>query len=478
MIRDNVAGALLRLVIPMIPGTLSIVLFNLADTYFVGQLGADPLAAMSFSFPVVLISGGLSMGLGVGTASYVSHALGRQDIEEARVLTSRAYLLAFSMVVILSAIGLATIEPLFRAMGATNEVLPMIRTYMTIWFVGLPFVILPMIGMNVLQATGDTKIPGAVLTLSVALNIGLDPLLIFGIGPFPEMGIAGAALATVISRASSFVIVAYVIARRERLFTIRITPVRELFITWGRILSIGVPAAAANILLPISMGVITRLVSVFGTDAVAGFGAATRIESFALVFTLAVSMIITPFVGQNQGAGNTSRVRKSHQVASLFSIGWGVMVLVVFLAAAGPIAELFNEDPEVVRVGALYLTTVALSYGFLGIVNITAAAFNGLKKPLAAAAVAGVRLFVLLIPLAYVGRSLFGLAGIFWGVAVGNVVAGVIAFFWFSRDRRRYAQPAGDGQDAAREQEGVGSASPEIPQPIAARGARSPEPGS
>jgi Na+-driven multidrug efflux pump len=251
-----------------------------------------------------------------------------------------------------------------------------------------------------------------------------------------------------------------------------------LFITWGRILSIGVPAAAANILLPISMGVITRLVSVFGTDAVAGFGAATRIESFALVFTLAVSMIITPFVGQNQGAGNTSRVRKSHQVASLFSIGWGVMVLVVFLAAAGPIAELFNEDPEVVRVGALYLTTVALSYGFLGIVNITAAAFNGLKKPLAAAAVAGVRLFVLLIPLAYVGRSLFGLAGIFWGVAVGNVVAGVIAFFWFSRDRRRYAQPAGDGQDAAREQEGVGSASPEIPQPMAARGARSPEPGS
>ncbi|MFP4643330.1 MAG: MATE family efflux transporter [Spirochaetales bacterium] len=440
MLNDNVAGALFRLVLPMIPGTLSIVLFNVTDTYFVGQLGADPLAAMSFSFPVVLVSGGLAMGLGIGTSTYIANALGRNDRAEAGRLSTQSHLLAFGVVLVLAVAGLLGIRPLFTAMGATAETLPLVRDYMTIWFIGLPFVILPMIGMNVLQATGDTKIPGMVLTLSVMLNIALDPLLIFGLGPIPSMGISGAALATVIGRASSFAIVATVIVRRERLFRLDIGPLFSLLRAWARILFVGIPAAAANILLPISMGVITRFVSEFGTNAVAGFGAATRIESFALVFTLALSMILTPFVGQNHGAGNERRVIQAHRSASLFSIAWGAMVMIVFYAAAHPVARAFNDTAEVVDVTARYLTIVAASYGFLGIVNLTAAAFNGLKKPMSAAGIAALRLFVLLIPLAYVGRELFGLNGVFWGVAAGNVLAGVAGIVWFFLQRRSVAQ--------------------------------------
>jgi putative MATE family efflux protein len=442
MLHDNITGALFRLVLPMIPGTLSIVLFNLADTYFVGRLGADPLAAMSFSFPVVLISGGLAMGLGIGTSTYVSHALGRDNRAEAARLASQAHLLAFALVTLLAITGLLTIGPLFTAMGATSKVLPMIRTYMTIWFIGLPFVILPMVGMNVLQATGDTKIPGTVLTLSVILNIILDPLLIFGLGPFPHMGIAGAALATVIGRASSFFIVGAVLLRREKILTLKIGSLPYVLRSWGKILYIGIPAAAANILLPISIGVITRFVSQFGTNAVAGFGAASRIESFALVFTLATSMIVTPFVGINHGAGNEHRVLLVHRVSALFSMAWGLMVLIVFLAAARPIASAFNDNPEVVRVTALYLRIVALSYGFLGIVNLTAAAFNGLKRPFQAAGVAALRLFILLIPLAFIGRELYGLIGLFGGVALGNVLSGTLGFLWFIRSRQPYLNTA------------------------------------
>ena len=221
------------------------------------------------------------------------------------------------------------------------------------------------------------------------------------------------------------------------MYTRRLGTVREILRSWGEILFVGIPAAAANILLPISMGVITRLVSEFGTNAVAGFGAATRVESFALVFTLALSMILTPFVGRNHGAGKEARVAQGHRVSALFSLTWGVMVLVVFLAAAGPVASAFNENPEVVQVTRQYLRIVALSYGFLGMVNLTAAAFNGLKMPFSAAAVAAIRLFALLIPLAYVGRELFALPGLFWGVAIGNVLAGAIGFAWFQLSRRR-----------------------------------------
>jgi putative MATE family efflux protein len=437
MVHDPVAPALFRLVLPMIPGTLSIVLFNLADTYFVGRLGADQLAAMSFSFPVVLISGGLAMGLGIGTSALASRLLGQADRTSAAQVATRSHLLAALIATALSVTGIFTIDALFTAMGATASTLPMIREYMMIWYVGLPFVILPMIGMNVLQATGDTRTPGLVLTLAVILNIVLDPLLIFGLGPFPRMGIGGAALATVIGRASSLIIVGWAIARRERLLTPVVGPLRELGRTWGRILFIGVPAAAANILLPISMGVITRLVSRFGTEAVAGFGAATRIESFALVFTLALSMIVTPFIGRNQGAGRTDRIRDGFRVSTLFSFAWGAIVLLVFLSAARPIAFAFNDDPEVVRGTARYLRIVAFSYGFLGIVNLAAAAFNGLQQPITAAAVAATRLFALLIPLAWIGRELGGLSGLFWGVAVGNVLAGVVAYAWFAGRSRR-----------------------------------------
>ncbi len=436
MLNDRIPHALFRLVLPMIPGTLSIVLLNLADTYFVGRLGADPLAAMSFSFPVVLISGGLAMGLGIGTSTYVSHALGRQHREEAARLATQAHLLAFGIVSLLALAGLLLLTPLFSAMGATETTMPLIRTYMTIWFIGLPFVILPMVGMNVLQATGDTKIPGFVLTMSVILNIILDPVLIFGVGPIPHMGIAGAALATVIGRASSFFIVGSVLLFRERLITRAIGSFRYVLRSWGRILYVGIPAAAANILLPISMGVLTRLVSAFGTDAVAGFGAATRVESFALVFTLALSMIVTPFVGQNHGAGNQGRVQRTHKVAFLFSLAWGGVVLLVFLLAAFPVARVFNDDPDVVRVTALYLSIVAVSYGSLGIVNLTAASFNGIKKPIAAAGVAALRLFGLLIPLAFVGRELFDLIGLFGGVALGNILSGAAGYLWFLKNYR------------------------------------------
>jgi putative MATE family efflux protein len=292
-----------------------------------------------------------------------------------------------------------------------------------------------MIGMNVLQATGDTKTTGLVLTLSVVLNIGLDPLLIFGVGPFPEMGIAGAALATVISRASSFFIIGAVIIRREHLLSLRFGGIRSTVKEWGEILFIGIPAAATNILLPISQGVVTRLVADYGTEAVAGFGAATRVESFALVFVLATSMIVTPFVGRNLGAGRNDRVRSAHNYASLFSMAWGALVLVVFLLAARPIASIFNDNPEVVSVTSRYLRILAVSYGVLGLVNIASAAFNGIRKPLTAAGVAAVRLFILYVPLAIVGGVLFQMEGIFWGAAAGNLLGGAFAYLWFRRTK-------------------------------------------
>ena len=429
---DPVGPTLVRLVVPMLAGALGIVMFNVVDTFFVGRLGALELAAMSYTFPIVIVAGSIASGLGVGASANVSRALGAGDRASAERLTLHAYILAFLVVIAIASAGLVTIDPFFRMLGAQPELMGLIRSYMVVWYLGMPFVILPMIGQNILQATGDSKTPSAAIVFAVTLNMIIDPLLIFGLGPFPALGIQGAAIATVLARSSTLIIVLLAVIRREKLFPAR--PQLELFWRSARqILFVGLPAVLTNLALPISMAVVTRLVSRFGPAAVAGFGVATRLETFSLVFTFALSMVFTPFVGQNLGAGTLERVRSGHRVAAGMSLAWGAMVALVFVSAGRPIAGLFNDTQAVVATTTRYLWTLAPSFGLMGVVTVSAAAFNGLQRPFSAAAVAYLRLVGLYIPLAVLGRALAGLAGLFGGLAVGNIVAGITAYLWVQR---------------------------------------------
>lgn len=441
LIADPVAPVLIRLMIPMLAGAMGIVMFNVVDTFFVGRLGALELAAMSYTFPVVIVAGSIASGLGVGASAHVSRALGAGDRPAAERLTLHAHLLGFAVVVVISMAGLLTITPFFTALGAQQEIMGFIRDYMVVWYIGMPFVVLPMIGQNILQATGDSKTPSMVIVFAVTLNVILDPLLIFGLGPFPALGIQGAAIATVIARGSTAVIVLAAIIRRERLFPA--DPQFSRFPESSRqILFVGIPAVLTNLALPVSMAVVTRLVSVYGADAVAGFGVATRLESFSLVFTFALSMVFTPFVGQNLGAGRIDRGRTGHRVAAGMSLAWGAMVAVVFALRGQQIAAVFNDTPAVVATTARYLWTLAPSFGLMGVVTVSAAAFNGLQRPFSAAAVAFLRLVGLYIPLAMVGRAVAGLPGLFVGLAAGNIIAGVVAYFWFQRASGRMVTAA------------------------------------
>lgn len=432
LIADPVGPTLVRLVVPMLAGALGIVMFNVVDTFFVGRLGARELAAMSYTFPIVIVAGSIASGLGVGASANVSRALGARDRAAAERLTLHAYVLGFLVVVVIAVVGLATIDSFFGMLGAQPEIMGLIRSYMSIWYLGMPFVVLPMIGQNILQATGDSRTPSAAIVFAVTLNMILDPLLIFGLGPFPALGIRGAALATVIARSSSLVLVLSAVIGREKLMPAQLQ--LQLFgDSARRVLFVGVPAVLTNLALPISMAVVTRLVSRFGAAAVAGFGVATRLETFSLVFTFALSMVFTPFVGQNLGAGRLQRVRSGHRVAAGMSLAWGVMVALVFSVAGRPIAAIFNETEAVVATTTRYLWTVAPSFGLMGVVTLSAAAFNGMQRPFSAAAAAYLRLIGLSIPLAVIGRAVAGLPGLFAGLAAGNAIAGVTAYLWFQR---------------------------------------------
>ncbi len=429
LIEGPIGKILFRLTVPMIFGILGMVAFNLVDTYFVGQLGTIELAALSFTLPVVLVVSSLAMGLGMGVAAVVSRAIGEGDTRRVRELTTDSLILALILVVVCVVVGLLTIEPVFRLIGANAETLPLIKQYMQIWYPGMIFVVIPMVGNNAIRALGDTKTPSAIMLVAVLINCLMDPLLIFGIGPFPRLELAGAAIATVIARASTLIVSLYVLIHREKMVAFALRPIKAISLSWRSILFIGLPAAGTRIIIPLVIGVITRLVASYGPEAVAAFGVASRIEIFALAVIWALASVIGPFVGQNWGAGEPERVRAGIGKSERFSIFWGLGMFLLFFLTARPIAAIFNDNQAVIETIVMYLRVVPIAFGLEGILILLAAALYVLHKPFHAMGLVVTQMVILYIPLAHIGSHFFGLKGIFIAAAVAYGLSGILAHF-------------------------------------------------
>lgn len=434
LVEGAILPMILKMSVPMFFSMVGMMAFNLMDTYFVGRLGTDDLAAMSFTFPVVMIIASVAMGLGTGASSVISRAIGQADQHRVRRLTTDALVLSSLIVAIFVAIGLLTIDPLFRLMGARERSLELVRDYMIIWYLGVPFLIIPMVGNNAIRATGDTLTPSIIMAVALIVNLIFDPLLIFGIGPFPRMELTGAAIATVLSRSVTLLVSLSVLHFRDRLLTIHAGSWHEIYRSWKLILSIGLPAAGTNLIMPLAMAVITALVAKFGDDPVAALGVASRIDMFAMTPLMALGSVLSPFVGQNYGAGKYNRISYVIKRAIVFSFVFSATAYVTYLIFGYSIAELFTESESVVIIVVRFLRIVSLSTGFAGIVMMASLTFNSLHLPYHATALTVFRLLVLLIPLAILGSYFFGLNGIFFAVMIANVLAGVAALFALRRE--------------------------------------------
>lgn len=425
--------AIVAMTLPMMVGMVGMVAFNLVDTYFVGQLGTEALAAMSFTLPVVLMQGAISMGLGVGASAVISRAIGEKNPEKVKRLTTDALLLSVLIVIFFVAIGLLTIDPLFTLLGADKGALVLIRRYMSIWYPGLVFVVIPMVGNNAIRAAGNTTIPSLVMLTAIFINIVLDPLLIFGWGPFPRLELEGAALATVIARSVTLVVSLLFLHFKFAMLTTSFAGVKKTLASWREILHVGVPAAVTQLLIPLAMGMLTRMISGQGTAAVAAFGVCSRIEMFVMSPITSLAAIITPFTGQNFGAGKLDRVNDGLRISARFSLILGVLAWLFFLFAAEWAGRLFNEAPEVYQKVALYLKVVAFSYGFHGIAMVAASILNALRHPWQALLINFFKLILLLVPFCYFGLSFYGLPGGFVGISAAYLLSGSLSwmYLWY-----------------------------------------------
>ena len=430
---------------PMTLGILAGMSVSLVDTYFLGRLGTEELAAISFAFPVVFTVTSLGIGLGAGAASVVSRAIGHGDREEVRRLSTDSIALAFILVAVLAGLGIATARPLFALIGAEGAVLEHVVGYMRIWYVGMIFLVVPMVANNILRAGGDAVVPTAIMVAVAVINLALDPLLIFGLWGLPRLEVEGAAWASLIARAATAVISLGVLIGRERLIAFAVPPMAALAASWRRVLFVGLPAAFGNAVNPLGIAVVTAIVATYGTSSVAALGVATRVEAFAAIPMLALSAAIGPVSGQSWGAGRRERVPRALRVAFVFCLGWSAAIAGAFWLAGPAIAGVFTDDPAIVAEAAIYLRIVSLTLAGYGATVIAAGAYNALGKPMTALAYNLLRTVALLVPGAWAASHLGGPPVVFAAIAAANVAAGLLiarhALAWLARAEPEDCRP-------------------------------------
>jgi putative MATE family efflux protein len=433
LLQDPVPSTLKDMTIPMIYGMILLMTFNVVDTFFVSLLGTQPLAAISFTFPVTFTILSMTIGLGIGTSAVIAKLIGNDDVSLAKNAATASLVLSALIVCLLSTVGYFYTYELFTLLGAEPPLLPLIHDYMDVWYLGSVFLIGPMIGNAILRASGDTVTPGFIMGSAGLVNAILDPILIFGIGPIPAMGIQGAAIATLISWFVGLIYVLYVLSVKKKLIRSTLFTLSEFLYSSKSILKIGLPAAGANMLTPIAGAIMTAIVASYGDHAVAAFGVGSRIESIACLVVLALSMTLPPLISQNFGAGLMKRVETAYKVSVKFVLIWQFLVFLVLILVAPYIAKIFTNEAEVADIIVLFMWILPLAYGFQGIIILTNSSFNALHKPMVSLVLSVVRLFVCYVPLALLGSYFYGLIGFFIGAAIGNFVMSFISYFLFNK---------------------------------------------
>lgn len=429
--KDDIQATLVAMTLPMLVGMITLMTFSLVDTFFISMLGTVQLAAISFTFPVSFALISLSIGLSIGTSAVIAKALGAGRLDDARNDGQVALALSSALVAILAVLGFCFSAPLFSLLGADADTLVYIHQYMDIWFCGAVLLVLPMVGNAVLRAAGDTKTPSIIMVCSGLVNAVLDPILIFGLGPIPAMGMQGAAIATLASWVLGAVLILHLLIKRQLISTHWINAV-ELLTICRKILRIGLPAAGANMLTPLAMAILTAMMASYGAQAVAAFGVGARLESIACIVVLALSMTLPPFISQNYGAGIMQRVQQAYRLCGRFVLFWQFGIYLVLAVLAYPLARVFSDEPEVVRIVCLFIWLVPLGYGLQGITILTNSSFNALHKPGSALALSLVRLFIFYVPMAWLGGNLFGITGLFIGCVIANLCTAGLAWRWFN----------------------------------------------
>ena len=429
----GIAGPLFYLSLPIVVTNLLQTAYNLADTFWLGQYSTEALAAISFAFPMVFLLLSLGMGLTVAGSVLVAQHTGADERAEAEYAASQTMAFTLIAAVLLGAVGYFVVDDLIRFFGASPAVAPLATDYMQVVSLGLVFMFGFFVFIALMRGYGDTVTPMVVMFGTVVINIILDPFLIFGWGPFPELGVEGAAIATIFTRGLAMAVGLAILLGGRRGVTIHVRQMVPSGTYLRKLLRIGAPASIEVTGRAVSVNMMLFIVGLFSTTIVAGFGVGIRILSVIFLPAVAAAQGVETMTGQNIGAGREDRAAATNHFAAkamfLILTGAGIVIFV----GARPVVGVFTDDPAVIDAGVTFLRIVAPTFGFMGIMRAYTGGFRGVGKTLTAAAIAIGTFGGFRFPFAWVVSQQIGETGIWLAFAVSNVIGASVAFLWFRR---------------------------------------------
>jgi putative MATE family efflux protein len=413
-------------------------LYNLVDTAYVGRLGAESIAALTFAFPLFFIVIGLNSGIGVGINSVIARRLGAKDKDGAESSAAHGLVLTAIFGAALLAVGLLAQKPLFLLLGASGHVLDLSMSYMTIIWLGIVFMF-PAYAMNsIFSAQGDTRTPMIVQISALVLNAVLDPIFIYPLG----FGVRGAAIATVIALAFSLVLYIMFIRRRSSL-KIGFRHFRYSFSICREICRVGAPASLMMLVMSIYVMFLNRFMAHFGTNHVAGFGLATRLESLPSMLIVGISVSLLTLVGMFYGARQIPMVRSISWYGLRMGVALTSLIGLVFFISPVLFLRIFTDEAEILALSAAYLRIDVLTFPMMAASMTISRVLQGLGSGMPGGVINLIRIFIVAVPLAYVFVFIlgYGYLSVAWAMVLGGVASNITALLWLSAKFKTISKP-------------------------------------
>jgi MATE family, multidrug efflux pump len=434
MTKGPLARTLLVVAAPIMLSFLLQTLYNLVDAFWLGKLGVASLAAPTITMNIIFIGISVAMGIAGGGSTIVSQFKGAKRYREMTRAGGQTMILLLVTGVILTVIGLLLAEPLLRLLHTPEDAFGPTRDYLVWILYGMPFMFAFFVYQSIYMGIGDTVGPMQVNLISVALNMVLDPILIFGWGPIPPMGVVGAALATVISRALAAGLGMYRLFHGDRGFQLHLSDLKWDGPLSRRILKIGLPISFGQAGTSLGFTLLMGIVNTFGTSVVAAFGIGHRIIHLAMVPSMSLSQANATAVGQNLGADQPARASASVKYSALM-IGAILLPLTTLMFFFGDsVSGWFTNDTEVIKYGHDLFRITSYSVFTFGFVMVLLGSFQGSGHTLPVMILNMSRLWLIRIPFAWLlARHLgMGPTGLWWAMFLSNTVTAIAATIWFS----------------------------------------------
>ena len=432
-----IGRAIVLLAIPMVLEMVMESVFALTDAFFVSRLGIDAVATVGLTEAMISILFAVAVGTGMATTAMVARRIGERDVDGAGVAAAQSIVLGIVLTLLVAVPGVVFSEQLLSLMGGSPELVASGRGYTQVLFGGSATIMLIFLLNAVFRGAGDAAIAMRVLWIANICNIVLDPCLIFGIGPFPELGVTGAAVATTLGRGVGVVIQLWVLFRgssRIRITLRDLIPRLHVLVGLFR-LSLG--GILQFLIGTSSWVVLVWIVGGFGSAAVAGYTIAIRLIVFAILPSWGLANAAATLVGQNLGAGQAERAEVSVWRAGLYNMVFLLGTAIVFIVASGPLIRMFSIEPEVVKFGVSCLIWVSIGYPFYAWGMVMVQAFNGAGDTYTPTVINFFCYWLFQLPLAYVLAHIAGMGpnGVFAAITIAESLIAVVGIVVFRRGR-------------------------------------------